>query len=558
PEVNTLAEEMKSINWTSFYSSIDDEQSETLSILLINLAQQYHAGRELTPIGHVNYEAFKVYDFVNRYSLNQESDKVGISIQTTIPGSYLQPPYQSTKEVLALSDPFDVVTLSSSANTSTEGLPTIPIALVYKMIHQKESERIIDQAWLTLDVATMLLGVGEISLALKSPQIVTKVTRILLGAADLTATATDIYCNGEVDSELCEEWREWGVYIQLGLIGASGFDQIKSLLGRSDDFLIYLNKLDGYENLRNLKDQRIVNKLENWTDDQLKLLDSDLSSSSLHTSFMYNPELVDAWRYVSDLKTSGTSKLTQDVDFLQVVNRQRGNSDLINKIGSDKYDDIIKNYAGQCKGCDAPASSASEAVKHLPPHDGMLENLEDFTTKHHEKDGFDKVVHDLKSTDPRKQKGAEFVTRILKDQDDISAFEFKYLDDYDNTADFVFSGTKVDGKSWSVTGSIDNIGGWDLSKQLKDYFNDGDFEMWFDYSRFQKSANSAYSSMSKAEAAKHIKEQYQKLFSKNEYAAYDALEGSTWFDVQGIENMLDFKEAVNDVTDDFYSFIHVK
>lgn len=92
--------------------------------------------------------------------------------------------------------------------------------------------------------------------------------------------------------------------------------------------------------------------------------------------FFQNPELVDAWRYVSDLKPSGISKLTQDVDFLQVVNRQRGNPDLINKIGSDKYDDIIKNYAGQCKGCDAPASSASEAVKHLPPHDEMLESLE--------------------------------------------------------------------------------------------------------------------------------------------------------------------------------------
>ncbi|MFH6985245.1 fibronectin type III domain-containing protein [Marinoscillum luteum] len=157
PEVNTLAEEMKSINWSSFYSSIDDDQSETLSVLLIDLAKQYHGNKEVNPIAHVNYEAFKTYDFVNRYTLSQESDKVGVSIKTTIPGGYLQPPYESIKEVLPLSDPFDVVTLSTGGNVSTGQLPTIPVALVYKMIHQQESDRVIDQAWLTLDVASMML-----------------------------------------------------------------------------------------------------------------------------------------------------------------------------------------------------------------------------------------------------------------------------------------------------------------------------------------------------------------------------------------------------------------
>jgi hypothetical protein len=230
----------------------------------------------------------------------------------------------------------------------------------------------------------------------------------------------------------------------------------------------------------------------------------------------------------------------------------------VDKIGSDKYDDIIKNYAGQCKGCDAPASSSSEAVKHLPPHDEMLNNLETFVNKHYGKDGVTKVLDDLKSTDPRKQKGAEFVSRILKDQDGVSAFEFKYLDDYDNTADFVLNGKNIDGKSWGVTGSIDNIGGWDLSKQLKDYLNNGNFEQWFDYSRFQKSSNATYSSMSKTDATKHIKEQYQKLFSKNNYAAYDEIAGSKWLKDREISDLDDFKEAINDVSDDFYSFIIIK
>ncbi len=280
-------------------------------------------------------------------------------------------------------------------------------------------------------------------------------------------------------------------------------------------------------------------------------------NAALKTAMEADEALVESWKYVSDLKVSGKSKLTQDVDFLEVVHRQRSIG-IVDKIGSDKYDDIIKNYAGQCKGCDAPASNASEAVKHLPPQDEMLSNLETFVNKHNGKDGIAKVLDDLKSTDPRKQKGAEFVSRILKDQDGVSVFEFKYLDDYDNTADFVLNGKNIDGKSWSVAGSIDNIGGWEFPKQLKDYLNNGSFEQWFDYSRFQKSANSTYSSMSKTDAANHIKEQYQKLFTKNNYAAYDEIASSKWLKDREILDVDDFKEAISDVSDDFYSFIKVK
>ncbi|MFH6985244.1 hypothetical protein [Marinoscillum luteum] len=121
-----------------------------------------------------------------------------------------------------------------------------------------------------------------------------------------------------MDSELCKEWREWGVYIQLGLIGASGFDQIKSLLGRSDDFLIYLNRLDGHENLRDLKNRQLVQKLENWTEDQLKLLDSDLANSTLRTSFINNPELVNSWAIV---KNTGFDDLARNTDVLSEVSK---------------------------------------------------------------------------------------------------------------------------------------------------------------------------------------------------------------------------------------------
>lgn len=327
-----------------------------------------------------------------------------------------------------------------------------------------------------------------------------------------------------------------------------------------------------YPNITKNLSENIISEMEGLAEPLIKEIDELITADPsiiskfesdfpfLKNDFVGNVDLVDSWKYVSDLKISGTSKLTKDIDALQVIHRQRNSTDLMNKIGSDKYDDLIKNYAGQCKGCDPPSST--EAVKHLPPHDEMLENLETFANKHHGKDGFETVISDLKSTDPRKQKGAEFVSRILKNQDGVSAFEFKYLDDYDNTADFVFSGTKVDGKSWSVTGSIDNIGGWNLSKQLKDYFKAGDFEQWFDYSRFEKSTNNTYSSMSKAEATRYVKEQYQKLFQKQSKAQelldyMGEAEFKNRFDVEDVDDFLEI--IVPDLSNnELYGFIKVK
>ena len=226
---------------------------------------------------------------------------------------------------------------------------------------------------------------------------------------------------------------------------------------------------------------------------------------------------VNAWEKVKTLKP--TSKLSTDVDALTVISRQLDDADLMAKIGADRYDDIIKKYAGQCKTCDPPATGASESVKHLPPHDEMLESLETFANKHHGKPGLDDVLNDLKSTDPRKQKGSEFVTRILKDNDDIAAFEYQYIGGQNNTADWItLNGKKIDGKSWSVTSSIDNIGNWDFPTQLKDYFANPPFELWFDHLRFTKSSNSTYQAMSKAEATLHVKKQYQKLFQKPDKA----------------------------------------
>jgi len=273
-------------------------------------------------------------------------------------------------------------------------------------------------------------------------------------------------------------------------------------------------------------------------------------------------DIVESWAFVKKNKTDGSvSKLLEDFDVMKVIQRQTKPGGLMDKVGKSNYENIIKNYAGKCTACDALPGSA-EFIKHLPPHDVMLKNLETFATKHMKPGGgnnIDKVFKDLASGNAKKQKGAEYVTRILKDQDGIKSFEYKYMDGVkNNTADWVtVTGKKVDGKSWSVSGSIDKIGGWDFSNQLKDYFTNGNFEQWFDYSRFKKSDLSKYSGMSKAQAAKHVKEQYQKLFKKDVSKYWKELEESGWFIKNNILKKADFINSLKDVSSPFFDFIKV-
>lgn len=258
------------------------------------------------------------------------------------------------------------------------------------------------------------------------------------------------------------------------------------------------------------------------------------------------PKRITAWDRIKELKPE--SPLSKDIEAIKVIGRQLDDSDFLAKIGGpDNYDQILKNYAGQCNTCDPPNPGATESVKHLPPHNKLLDDFEDFTNNHFDRDGFSAVVNDMKSTDPRKQKGAEFVSRILKNSDDIEAFEYQYVSGQNNTADWInLQGKKIDGKSWSVKNSINNIGSWDFSNQLKQYFSNPPFELWFDYERFQKSDISTYQNMSIDDAELHIKKQYQKLFMKVDKAQelYDAMGQDLFMNQFGVENIQDFINMV--------------
>ncbi len=188
----------------------------------------------------------------------------------------------------------------------------------------------------------------------------------------------------------------------------------------------------------------------------------------------------------------------------------------------------------------------------------MLASLEVFANKHSNTSGYKKVIDDLSGKEVRKQKGADFVIRVTKNKN-ATKFEYKYSNSFDNTVDFVLGGKNIDGKSWSVDASINKVGSLSIPTQLVRYFKDGkDFEMWFDYVRFQKSPNGIYKSMSKAQATEHIKKQYQKRFQKNNYEAFVQLKNSQWLMSNNIYDADDFQDAVDDLSHNFYSFVQVR
>ncbi len=345
--------------------------------------------------------------------------------------------------------------------------------------------------------------------------------------------------------------------IQITSVLSSKADDANAALKEITQSKVYKENAEKYVRGFISKKEKLLALIDNADEGIKKALKADLNASDeLVEAFIKNPELLEGWKYINNLKTKA-SKLAQDVGALKIITKQISDTDLISKIGKENYDNILKKYAGTCKGC---KESTEEIIKHLPSHDIMLKNLEEFANIHAKTPGFYKVIEDL-SGEVRKQKGAEFVSRILKGEKNVSAFEVEYLDELNNTVDFILSGKFIDGKSWGVK-SIKGIGGFKFPKQLKDYFKSGkEFEHWYDYTRFKQSSDATYNVMSKEEAVEHIKKQYQKLFQKPEkakelrdYLGKDLFNEK--FEVQDIDDFID--NVVSKLDNKLYDFIIVR
>ena len=132
-------------------------------------------------------------------------------------------------------------------------------------------------------------------------------------------------------------------------------------------------------------------------------------------------------------------------------------------------------------------NATTGSVPYLNGSDAISQ-LEKFS----QKEKIESVVNYLASTGSNFRKGGGYVLRALKDKpaEYVSQFEFKYVTDRDFAADVLTNtNMKVDMKSYDLVNTIDVIGARSMPEQLKTYFQNPPFELWFDLKRFGEYRN---------------------------------------------------------------------
>jgi trimeric autotransporter adhesin len=254
-----------------------------------------------------------------------------------------------------------------------------------------------------------------------------------------------------------------------------------------------------------LPDEVITNIIKNL--ENLKTIDP-----ALLIRLFRNPDGIKrAWEFMKKAGLESSGKL-YDPETLDIVMRQLDNKDFIKAIGGeDAYAKIIKDYMGGCSTCKA----AQEQVANLPKLADLLKKMETWADKFKGIEGFETTIRTLTFASPAAQKAAFFVLELAtKMGRPITAFEFKYLDEFKNRADFVVVGADgrilIEAKSWTKE-FIDGIPSLGITTQLRRYLQNPPFEMWFDASvigPFEKTTEIV-------DELTFIKSKYRELFSSD-------------------------------------------
>jgi hypothetical protein len=167
-------------------------------------------------------------------------------------------------------------------------------------------------------------------------------------------------------------------------------------------------------------------------------------------------------------------------------------------------------------------------------------------------DGFETAIRTLSFASPAAQKAALFVFDLAtKMNRPITAFEFKYLDEFKNRADFVVTGADgrilIEAKSWTKE-FIDGIPSAGITTQLKRYLTNPPFEMWFEASvigPFTKTGDIV-------DELTFIKSKYRELFASEKTWKDPVMK--SFFESKGLEP----SEILGlSLTDPLFSFIQI-
>jgi TANFOR domain-containing protein len=154
--------------------------------------------------------------------------------------------------------PLEEIEVSFKTQNVEQRATLLPAILVKYMIDNGNYQDVKDLGWTTLNIASLVTGVGEINLGIqtfRNGKYVLGAFRFLLATGNILSTISSTYCTqGRASTDFCKAWAEYEILISVGLLSASSLD------------LLYAKLSKAYKEL----------PLGSFSDEQKKLLESEL------------------------------------------------------------------------------------------------------------------------------------------------------------------------------------------------------------------------------------------------------------------------------------------
>ncbi|KFF17761.1 fibronectin type III domain-containing protein [Flavobacterium hydatis] len=257
---------------------------------------------------------------------------------------------------------------------------------------------------------------------------------------------------------------------------------------------------------------------------QLRLFIDDLEKAPLlFKNFIDNTKLVQAWKFIVNRPQMRIDESILEATAKMLKNNSKYVEDNLSKIQTI-YDKLAAAGA-RCRTC--ATKGTNKGIKHL---DEIIDDLDFAITNYKDKNGFSKLLTEM-AAHSNKADGGAFMLQYLKDKgatfaNKVQEFESFYLSGERFEADIkLFDGvTKlIEFKSFAKS-SWESFGGTSSLNQLKGYIKSGELFQYI--GNKTKLLNDGV-----ADPEKFVKEQFQRVFKKDDYALFEEFwNSSTWKD----------------------------
>lgn len=312
--------------WNELFNDINSsENAELFAGQLVRIAKIYYQNNSIEDkiIGAADIKTHKVkllsdYQFIKGTSNVTIFEKARKYYCAGIGAGWL---YDCGMEETILFENrsiWDLVTVKFEENNSyanidaDQEIKLIPIGLLVYFTEKQMTGASKQRFLSTLDIALFAVGLGEINYAVKGVRAggytFSSLLRLSLGIADLSAMGMDIACNSSNQSELCNEWKEINLYVNLGLISVSGLNQLSDVItktrqldktgeftkiidnvaGTGDNISKYLKKLIGNSSSVNISWKNIDNTNIIWANPNSNILSTARTFANETGSSLYD------------------------------------------------------------------------------------------------------------------------------------------------------------------------------------------------------------------------------------------------------------------------------